>query len=517
MNISDNYRDSGFSQQILNSTAEAVICIDLSGRCSIINSGCLSMLGYTDEASLLGKKIDDFIYSAASRGDASACSIMATVQKSGEYTSTFEQLIRSDGVLVTVSGRGCPLYFDDGVLAGAVVTFVDITAQKILEEQLRKAQKMEAIGTLAGGVAHDFNNILTAIIGFGTLMEMKMAPDDPLMKSLQQILSAADRASDLTRSILAFSRKQLTDMRCVSMNGIVQGIEKMMRRLLRENITLSVSLCKGDTPLLADAGQVEQVLLNLAANAADAMPKGGEIKVSTSRCIIDDEFAKKSGLPGAGSYLMLSFSDSGCGMDEATAMRIFDPFFSTKPEGEGTGLGLPVCYGIIRKHNGHIECQTEKGEGTSFRIYLPELSPVSFTQQAGLSSMDCLKGGETLLLAEDDQTVRALNKKMFEQLGYRVIEASDGEEALERYMQSRHSVALTILDVIMPKKGAAEVYRGIRLVDADAPVLFISGYSEDFLKKQDLPPEVQLIKKPVPPTRFLEIVRTELDRRSEKN
>lgn len=511
MDISDNFRSSRFFLQILNSTAEAVICIDLSGNCSIVNSGCLTMLGYPDETSLLGKNIDDFIYSADRRGGDSTCRIMAIVEKNGEYIFDSEQLIRSDGVLITVKGRGRPLYFDDGVLAGAVVTFVDITPQKILEAQLCKAQKMEAIGTLAGGVAHDFNNILTAIIGFGTLMEMKMAPDDPMMKSLQQILSAADRASDLTRSILAFSRKQLTDMRCASLNGLVQGIEKMMRRLLRENISLSVNLCKGDTPILADAGQIEQVLLNLAANAADAMPKGGEITVSTSKCTIDEEFAKKSALPSGGSYLILSFSDNGCGMDSATVARIFDPFFSTKSEGEGTGLGLPVCYGIIRKHNGYIECRTEKGGGTEFRIYLPELSPLPLLQETGLSSISCFKGVETLLLAEDDQTVRALNKRMFEQFGYRVIEASDGEEALALYMQNRHSVALTILDVIMPKKGAAEVYSGIRLVDADAPVLFISGYSEDFLNKLGLPQEVQLIKKPVSPTRFLEIVRNKLD------
>lgn len=514
LNLDTGRGRSQFSQ-ILNSASEAIACLDPSGRCTFVNDACLAILGYSQDSDFIGKSLHEILYCADSGADGpvdAGCRVMSAIVKGGDYFNPDEQLIRADGTMIRALYRARPLFSENGSISGAVVTFADITSQRLLEEQLRQAQKMEAIGTLAGGVAHDFNNILTAIIGFGSLMEMKMAEDDPMMRSLQQILSAADRASDLTRSLLAFSRKQLTDMHHTSLNKIVQGIEKMLRRLLRENIELIIDLCQEETPILADPGQIEQVLLNLASNAGEAMLKGGVVRISVSRCMVDEDLAGKKGLSTPGAYVMLSFSDNGCGMDETTAARIFHPFFTTKQECEDTGLGLPVCYGIIRKHNGCIECQSEKGAGTVFRIYLPEISAAQHGQVRSVSSLAHLKGDETLLLAEDDPAVRSLNRRMFEQFGYRVIEAADGESALQLYMQNRHSISLSILDVIMPKKGAAEVYRGIRSIDADTPVIFISGYSEDFLKKQDLPEGVILIKKPVPPVRFLETVRAELNR-----
>lgn len=519
MKMPENY-GSSLCSQILDSTVEAVICFDINGSTVFINRAALSMVGSSDEAAILGRKIEEFFFTAGIRaGDPEGPGerIISAIFKGEAFFSPNEQLIKSDGELVAVSVNGRPLYSDTGEVSAAAVFIMDISSQKNLEDQLLKAQKMEALGTLAGGVAHDFNNILTAIIGFGTLMEMKMSPGDPMMQSLQQILSAADRASDLTRSILVFSRKELTDMRCTDMNRIIHGIEKLMRRLLRENISLSIDLCQEDLPVMADAGQIEQVLMNLAANAADAMPKGGKISVSTSKVVINEELARRTALSGTGEYLLLKFSDDGCGMDEATAARIFNPFFSTKPQGEGTGLGLSVCYGIIRKHNGQIECRSEKGVGTIFSIYLPVLPSIS-RDDSGEEAflLSSLMGNETLLLAEDDQTVRTLNKRMFEQFGYRVIEASDGEEALHQYVQNRHNIALIILDVIMPFKGAVEVYERLRALEVDVPSIFISGYSGEYLKKQDIPPEVRVIKKPVAPVKFLEIVRSELDRRSDK-
>jgi signal transduction histidine kinase len=476
------------------------------------------MLGYSLESDFLGKSLHDILYCADRGADDSIqaeCRVMAAIVKGEEYFNPDEQLICSDGSMITASYRACPLFREDGALCGAVVTFVDITKQKVLEEQLRQSQKIEAIGTLAGGVAHDFNNILTAIIGFGTLMEMKMAEDDPLMRNLQQILAAADRAADLTRSLLAFNRKQFTDMRSASLNKIVQGLEKMVSRLLRENIRLTVDLCQEETPILADASQIEQVLLNLTANAGEAMLKGGEIQISTSICMLDEDFTKRNGLAAAGAYVMLTFSDNGSGMDEATAARVFHPFVNDKKDGEGSGLGLPVCYGIIRKHNGYIECQSEKGAGTVFKIYLPELSAARNGFVRGASSMDHLKGDETVLLAEDDPGVRALNRRILEKFGYNVIEASEGDEALQLYTQNRQAISLSILDVIMPNKGAVEVYHGIRSFDSVAPIIFISGYSEDFLKKLDLPAGIKVVRKPAPPARFLETVRGELNKYSE--
>lgn len=506
--------------QVLNSAAEAIICLDAGGRCTFVNRSCLSILGYSDDSVFLGSLLHELIYCAAS-GDKNgaqhaACRVMESILKGEEYYNPDEQLLRSDGSLINTLYRACPLISEKGALSGAVVTFVDTAPQKILEEQLRQAQKIEAIGTLAGGVAHDFNNILTAIIGFGTLMEMKMSADDPMMRSLQQILAAADRAADLTRSLLAFSRKQLADMRIISLNRVVQNLEKMLKRLLREDIELCVTLCQEDTDVMADSGQIEQVLFNLATNAGDAMPKGGAISISTSRCMLDEAFAKRCGLAAPGPYVLFSFADNGCGMDCATAARIFDPLFTTKEAGEGTGLGLSVCYGIIRKHNGYIECDSEKGAGTVFRIYLPEVTPDQTAHERG-AALTHLKGDETVLLAEDDQAVRTLNKRMLEQFGYRVIEAADGAAALDLYRQNRSSIRLCILDAIMPKKSGVEVYHEIRSIDAEAAIIFISGYSEQFLQKQDLPAGVKLVKKPVTPVRFLETIKDELRRVSENS
>lgn len=506
--------------QVLNSAAEAIICLDAGGRCTFVNKSCLTILGYSDDSVFLGSLLHELIYCAAG-GDKNcaqhaACRVMESILKGEEYYNPDEQLLRSDGSLINTLYRACPLISEKGALSGAVVTFVDTAPQKILEEQLRQAQKIEAIGTLAGGVAHDFNNILTAIIGFGTLMEMKMSADDPMMRSLQQILAAADRAADLTRSLLAFSRKQLADMRIISLNRVVKNLEKMLKRLLREDIELCVTLCQEDTDVMADAGQIEQVLFNLATNAGDAMPKGGVISISTSRCMLDEAFAKRSGLAAPGSYVLFSFADNGCGMDCATAARIFDPLFTTKEAGEGTGLGLSVCYGIIRKHNGYIECDSAKGTGTVFRIYLPEVTPDQSVHERG-TALTHLKGDETILLAEDDQAVRTLNKRMLEQFGYRVIEAADGAAALDLYRQNRSSIRLCILDAIMPKKSGVEVYHGIRSIDAEAAIIFISGYSEQFLQKQDLPAGVKLVKKPVTPVRFLETIKAELRRVSENS
>ncbi len=514
--ISELRNSDSLFAQIINSAAEGIICLDPLGNCTFVNKACLSILDYDLASDFLGKNLHDFVYCAASAREHTdklpECRVMATIAKNEEYFNADEQLIRADGSFIRTVYRGRPLLAADGSIVGAVITFCDISQLKCLEEQLRQSQKLEAIGTLAGGVAHDFNNILTAIIGFGSLIEMKMAEDDPMMRSLQQILAAADRASDLTRSLLAFTRKQLTDMRISNLNRIVQNLEKMLKRVLREDIELCVNLCQDETVVMADAEQIEQVMLNLATNARDALPKGGEIIVATSRCMLDDDFVKKNGLSTSGAYMMLSFADNGTGMDEAEAARVFEPFYTTKSEGESTGLGLSVCYGIIRNHNGYIECHSEKSVGTVFRIYLPEVAPDQHLTERSAVTLTHLQGTETVLLAEDDQAVRALSRKMLEQFGYRVIEATDGVEAVDLYKQNSQLINLSILDVIMPKKSGVAAYHEILKVNPQAAFIFISGYSEDFLKKQDLPVGAIIIKKPVAPVRFLEAIRNELNK-----
>ncbi len=361
--------------QIMNSAAEGIFGVDLEGNCTFINRACLKMLGYSQESALLGKNVHQLIACSDSNlsGGHRGCAVMAAVTAAEKYHNPDERLKRSDGTLLRTSYWGYPVLDDYGTPIGAVITFIDITEQKALEEQLRQAQKIEAVGTLAGGVAHDFNNILTAIIGFASLMEMKMADNDPLLPSLKQILSAAERAAGLTRSLLAFSRKQTTEMQAVDLNRIVLNIEQMLGRLLPDNTELAVNLCAGETAVMADAGQIEQVLVNLAANARDAMPQGGRITISTSTFQMDESFTRLHGFGTQGHYILLEFADNGTGMNADTKERIFEPFFTTKGIGKGTGLGLSVCHGIIKTHNGFINSYSETGNGSVFRLYLPAL------------------------------------------------------------------------------------------------------------------------------------------------
>ncbi|HEY6838796.1 MAG TPA: ATP-binding protein, partial [Geobacteraceae bacterium] len=401
---------------------------------------------------------------------------------------------------------------EGGDITGVFAAARDVTELRHLETQLRQAQKLEAIGTLAGGVAHDFNNILTAIVGFGSILEMKMAPDDPLLANVKQILGAADRAAALTRSLLAFSRKQTIAMKAVSLNAIVSGIEKMLRRLIREDIELCIHLAEEELTIQGDAGQIEQVLLNLTTNARDAMDSGGVISVSTGLTELDDAFRKAHGYGTPGRYALITFSDSGDGIPEDVRQRIFEPFFSTKEVGKGTGLGLSVCYGIVKHHNGYITCYSEPGQGTTFRIYLP-LAREEARCEGEVAEVYAPGGTETLLVAEDDPTVRALTKGILTEFGYTVIEAGDGEEAVARFRERPEEIRLCLFDVVMPKMRGAEACEEIRRIRPGTRVLFMSGYQEDVSLHKGLVAEgVEIIAKPVMPQELLRKVREALNR-----
>lgn len=499
--------------QILESAAEGVVGLDPDGNCIFVNRAFFTMVGYSDDSSFIGSSLHDVVLCAKSDGCVTfqnGCCVMETVSAGKQYRNDDEELICADGRIIRVSFSASPLLSTDGAFIGSIVTIENNSEKRSLEEQLRQAQKIEAMGTLAGGVAHDFNNILTAIIGFGSLMEMKMTDDDPLLKSLQQILAAADRASDLTRSLLAFSRRQLTDIRRADLNRIVRGFEKMLKRLLREDIELQIELCAGDAPFMADAGQIEQILVNLATNSRDAMPTGGVIRITTERVMVDESFAASNGLAAAGRYLELVFRDSGGGMDDATLARIFDPQFTTKKESEGTGLGLSVCYGIVRKHHGCILCESTKGVGTAFTIYFPE-APQKDTRIDVSAALSHLRGNETLLFAEDDPSVRGLSRSTLERFGYKVLEAADGSEAVAVFRDNLEAVKLCVIDVIMPKKAGVDACNEIRAIKPEARILFISGYSEETLDSQNLPKDIEVLKKPLPPVKLLEAVRRALE------
>lgn len=308
--------------------------------------------------------------------------------------------------------RTFPLKDEDGIVNSVIEVGRDITEHRKLEEQLRQSQKMEAVGQLAGGVAHDFNNILTAIIGYGNLLQMKIKEDDPLRVNIEQILSSSERAANLIRSLLAFSRKQIMNPKPVNLNEIVERVTKLLARLIGEDIELKTFLTDKDFTVMADSSHIEQVLMNLATNARDAMPDGGLLTIGTEAVKIDEEFIKAHAYGKPGEYALISISDTGAGMDEKTKDKIFEPFFTTKEVGKGTGLGLAMVYGIIKQHDGYIHVYSEPNEGTTFRIYLPVIeSEVEEIKQKDLQSVE--GGTETVLVAEDDASVRGLIKGVF--------------------------------------------------------------------------------------------------------
>jgi len=397
----------------------------------------------------------------------------------------------------------------------------DITERKHVEEekqklqaQLVQSQKMESIGQLAGGIAHDFNNILAAIIGYGNVMQMKMKGDDPSRLYLDQILASAERAANLTQSLLAFSRKQVINPMDIDLNDIIRKVEKFLSRIIGEDIEMRLTLSPERLTVFADLSQLEQVLLNLATNARDVMPNGGQLIIETMRVEFDDEHIRRQGYGKPGPHALLSISDTGAGIDARIQEKIFEPFFTTKEFGRGTGLGLSIVYGIVKQHNGHINVYSEMGRGTTFRIYLPLVTIGSLEARPADVSAEPPRGGtETILLTEDNEQVRNLTKSVLEEFGYTVIEAADGDQALERFMANKDRIHLILVDVIMPRKNGREVYDEAKRWKPDLKALFTSGYPADFIQKEGVLEEgLNFISKPTSVQELLKKVRDVLDR-----
>lgn len=390
-----------------------------------------------------------------------------------------------------------PIRNGDGSLLGAIETLQDITEQKNLEAQLFQSQKMEAIGQLAGGIAHDFNNILTAIVGFSTLIEMHMAKNDPQRANLSNVLAAADRAADLTRSLLTFSRKQAINPRAVDLNRIISKIGSFLKRIIGEEIELNTTCTPGELTVNADSGQIEQVLMNLAANARDAMPGKGALSIDTGTVELDEDFIMAQGYGEAGWYAWISVTDSGQGMDEATCKKIFEPFFTTKEVGKGTGLGLSIVFGIVKQHNGFITVYSQPGIGTTFRILLPLIQSVVSECQSCEDEV-IGKGTETILVVDDDASLRDLAEKTLEMFGYTVITAVDGRDALDRFKQNSGSIDLVILDIIMPEMNGKEAFDEMKTINPDLKAIFISGYTSDIIRKRGLMDQgLEFVAKPL--------------------
>jgi len=400
---------------------------------------------------------------------------------------------------------------ESGSVAGVFAAARDISERKDLENQLRQAQKMEAIGTLAGGVAHEFNNIMTAVIGYGSLLKLKLADDVKLLPKVDGLLHAADRAAVLVRSLLSFSRKHGSELKFIDLNELISMEEELLRRVMRQDIGLHVSPADCMLAVKADFSQIEQVLVNLVNNAQDAMPKGGEIAIRTEMTELDRSFIETHGFGQPGRYAVITFSDCGEGMNEETRQKIFEPFFSTKEVGKGTGLGLSICYGIIKQHNGYILCESEPGKGTTFVIYLPIIE--NEAERNELNACSPLVGGkETILIAEDNKDVREVASEVLKEYGYRVIEAVDGKDALAKFRDYKKSISLVIIDVIMPGMNGRELYTEISRLKSGMKVIFSSGYTESVLpegvKELDGLP---FLSKPFVPDQLLRSVRNVID------
>ncbi len=384
----------------------------------------------------------------------------------------------------------------------------DVTLQRNLEKQLRQSQKMEAVGQLAGGIAHDFNNILTAIIGYASILQMKMAPADPTLHFAEQILVSADKAAKLTTGLLAFSRKQVINPNHVDLNEIVRNVKGLLRRIFTVEIELRTSLCDSELIVMADPVQIDQILLNMAANASDAMPGHGVFTVSTRAVEITEEYVGPHGHGAAGSYALLEVSDTGSGMDDADQTRIFEPFFTTKPVGEGTGLGLSVIYGIVQQHRGFIGVRSKPGQGTTFEVYLPLIAGNGMGGGAPELAQTSLEGSETILVVEDNPEVRALTKEVIEQFGYRILTAVDGVDAVEILGHAWEKVDLVLMDVIMPRMNGQEALIEIRKICPEVKALFTSGYTADILFTRGYAVnENDFMAKPTHPTVLLQKIR----------
>jgi PAS domain S-box-containing protein len=403
-----------------------------------------------------------------------------------------------------------------GVTMGRVWSFRDITQRQQLEDQLRQSQKMEAIGSLAGGIAHDFNNILTVITSHAEFLLADQPADDGQRQDLQQILGAASRAASLTRQLLAFSRKQILRPEVLDVNSVITELVPMLRRLIGEDIEIMTNLAATRVAIAADRSQLEQVLINLAVNARDAMPRGGSLMITTRHVDVADrsELVRRHAM-SAGPYVQLMVSDEGRGIAREVIGRIFEPFFTTKEPGKGTGLGLATVHGVVHQSGGEITVESVEGAGTTFKIYLPRVTVADTgTQERASSTRVLTNGSETILLAEDEESVRRLIHRALERHGYSVLPATSSGDAIRLAVEHAQTIDLVLTDVVMPDVSGRELVDRLRVICPGVPVLYTSGYTDDeIIRRGALQPDTSFLQKPFTPSQLVCAVRDALDRR----
>jgi PAS domain S-box-containing protein len=488
-------------KDILDNIVNGYYEVDLAGNLTFFNRACINILGFS-ASELMGMNNRTFMDKENAR---KVYETFHQVYTTGEpYRALDWELIRKDGTICYVDTSISLMRDNNGKGIGFRGVLMDITERKQaekkkkeLEDQLHQAQKMESVGRVAGGVAHDFNNLLSIILGYGEILLEKLDDDAPVYEMASQIYQAGVRARELTRQLLAFSRKQVLEMKVVDVNQVVTGFEKLLRRLIGEDIQMIIAQSHGPLMVNADTAQLEQVLMNLVVNARDAMPDGGTLTIDTCTAELDaDDAGERPGL-SPGAYALIAVSDTGIGMDKDILERIFEPFFTTKEMDKGTGLGLAKCYGIVKQHQGNISVYSEPGEGTTFKIYLPlcaqkdapESSPEKFSFPVAASA--------TVLIVEDDPQVRRLACRILAGHGYSVIESDDVTDAIAIAASHDAPIHLVLSDVIMPKMKGPEAFAKIREYHPEARVLYMSGYTDNMVVRQGVLQEgIQYIQKP---------------------
>ncbi|MBI5570847.1 MAG: PAS domain S-box protein [Desulfomonile tiedjei] len=451
---------------------------DLKGNITLVNDSLCELMGYTREE-LKGmnfRQVMDELNAARIRE--AYGEVFRTGIPNPEFTY---EMMRKDGATRYVSISISLARDNAGQPAGFRGILKDVTDRKRLEEQLRQAAKMEAVGQLAGGLAHDFNNILTALMGYANLLSDELPKDRPYQEKLRQITRGAERAADLTRQLLAFSRKQMLDVKVTHLNEIIADMERLLKRLISEHIDLATVLDPSAGMVQADPVQIQQILMNLAVNARDAMPEGGRLTIETANAFLDDDYCRIHPEVRPGPYVMFAVSDTGQGMDSQTLARIFEPFFTTKEKGVGTGLGLATVYGIVKQHQGHILVYSEAGRGTTFKVYLPRGEATADPKVQTWDPGPRPHGNETVLLVEDEEIVRTLASEALEILGYHTLPASDPREAIAICNAYEGTIHLLLSDVVLPQMDGRSLFAALSTKRPGLKVLYVSGYTENFI------------------------------------
>ncbi len=489
-------------RELFEESKDTVFVIDTKGRLVDINPAGVELFGYTKDELLAMDLVKDLCITKKARSE-----FRHKLLPDGYVKDAELEIRRKDGGVILVQVSASLMHDDNGKLTGYRGIVRDITERRRLEQRLLQSQKIESIGLLAGGVAHEFNNLLTAIIGFADeLQESVDIRDEWSHASIRTIQSAAHQAAKFTRGLLSFSRQQILEPRPVMVNHVVLDTLKLLRKMFPPNICFAQNLSSKKLAVMGDSGQLGQVVMNLAINARDAMPGGGEIRIGTWPATLDQEAAQKNGLEKSGDYVVISLSDGGEGMDTKMQERIFEPFFTTKEVGKGTGLGLFIVYGIVKQHNGSILVESALGKGTTFLVYLPMLKAEILP---GLQAEPPISHGGigTILIAEDEEVVRNYLESTLSKAGYRLLLAEDGEVALTLYRKHRDSISLIISDMIMPKITGRALYEEIRTIDQGAKMIFISGFSTEDTGFPGMPlDKVQFLTKPFTKKRLIDAI-----------